>query len=138
MAAGGFAVKEKAMKHLLYWTPRVLIILFAAFISLFALDVFDAGYTFWETAFALFMHLIPTFLLIIALVIAWKWERVGGLLFIGLGVLFFIWFGGMRVGGPTLAENWFATLFMPGVMFLTGILFFTDQYYRSQHPSQTG
>jgi len=125
------------MKNLLYWTPRVLVILFTAFISLFALDVFAEGYTFWETLVALFMHLIPSFLLIIAIVIAWKWERIGGLLFIGLGLLFLVWFGGLREGGAGLIENWFATLLMPGVMFLCGILFFVDQFYRSQHPKQT-
>lgn len=135
VAAGTFAVKEKTMKNLLYWTPRVLVILFTAFISLFALDVFAEGYTFWETLVALFMHLIPTFLLIIALVVAWRWERVGGLLFIGLGILFLFWFGGR--GGQDVVENWFATLFMPGVMFLTGILFLADQYYRSQRPTHT-
>ena len=123
------------MKNLLYWTPRVLVILFTAFISLFALDVFAEGYTFWETLVALFMHLIPSFLLIIALVVAWRWERVGGLLFIGLGILFLFWFGGR--GDQDVVENWFATLFMPGVMFLTGILFLADQYYRSQRPTHT-
>ena len=122
------------MKNLLYWTPRVLVILFTAFISLFALDVFMEGYTFLETLIALFMHLIPTFLLIIVLIIAWRWERVGGLLFIGLGLLFLVWFGGSS--GDEIAQNWFATLFMPGMMFLTGILFFADQYYRRQHPKQ--
>ena len=32
-------------KRVLYWTPRVLGILFALFISIFALDVFGEGYS---------------------------------------------------------------------------------------------
>jgi hypothetical protein len=31
------------LKQLLFWTPRVLGILFAAFVSMFALDVFGKG-----------------------------------------------------------------------------------------------
>ncbi len=129
------------MKHFLYWTPRVLTILFIAFLSLFALDVFGEGYTFWETLVALFMHLIPHFLLIILLVIAWKWERVGGLLFIGLGLVFLFWFGGwdMLTGNATgfRAENWFGGLLIPGIVAGVGILFLVDQVYRKKHLTQS-
>ena len=44
----------------LYWAPRILSIIFAGFISLFALDVFNEGHSFWETLLALAVHLIPT------------------------------------------------------------------------------
>ncbi len=129
------------MKHFLYWTPRVLTILFIAFLSLFALDVFGEGYTFWETLVALFMHLIPHFLLIILLVIAWKWERVGGLLFIGLALVFLFWFGGwdMLTGNATgfRAENWFGGLLVPGLVAAVGILFLVDQVYRKKHLTQS-
>ncbi len=63
-----------AVTRTLLWLPRILCILFAAFISIFALDVFGAGYTASETLVALFMHLIPTGLILIALAIAWRWE----------------------------------------------------------------
>jgi hypothetical protein len=58
--------------------PRILAILFAAFLSVFALDVFGEGYWFWGTIRALFMHLIPTMIVLAALIIAWRWEGVGG------------------------------------------------------------
>jgi hypothetical protein len=32
---------KRPVKRLLFWAPRILCILFAAFVSLFALDVFD-------------------------------------------------------------------------------------------------
>ncbi len=80
--------KELKAKKFLYWIPRVVAILFAIFISLFALDVFGEGYTFWETIIALLIHLVPTYLVIITLLIAWKWEAVGGLIFIVLGLFY--------------------------------------------------
>ena len=77
-------------KRLLYWLPRVLTILFALFISIFALDVFDEGYSVGETIIALFMHLVPTFIVVIVLLIAWRWERIGAALFIALALLFML------------------------------------------------
>jgi len=41
-------------------------------ISLFAFDVFGTGAGFFKTLLALLMHLIPSFLLIIAIVYSWK------------------------------------------------------------------
>jgi hypothetical protein len=77
---------------MLYWSPRVLCILFAVFLSLFALDVFGPGRGFWETALALAMHLIPTFLVLVVLVLAWRWEWIGALVFTALAGLYFVRF----------------------------------------------
>ncbi|MBS3079046.1 hypothetical protein J4218_02915 [Candidatus Pacearchaeota archaeon] len=82
--------KNKKVNKWLFWTPRILAILFVMFISLFALDIFDSNLGFWGTILGLFMHLIPSFLLIIVLLIAWRYNLVGGIIFIGLGVLYFI------------------------------------------------
>jgi hypothetical protein len=76
---------------ILYWTPRVLTMLFAAFISIFALDVFEEHQTFWMTAVALFMHLLPTFAVIALLLIAWKWEWVGTAGFFCLATFYVYW-----------------------------------------------
>ena len=64
-------------KRLLFWTPRALAIVFIAFLSLFALDVFGEGYGFWQTLLALVIHLIPTWILIALLILAWRWEWIG-------------------------------------------------------------
>jgi hypothetical protein len=80
--------KEKKSHKILYWAPRVLSIIFILFVSMFALDIFGNGYTVWQTIVGLFMHLIPTWIMIIALVIAWKREIVGGVVFILLGLLY--------------------------------------------------
>lgn len=79
---------QNNMRRLLFWSPRVLSILFTAFISLFALDVFSEGYGFPEIIVALFMHLVPTFVLVVVIVTAWKNELFGGILFLTMGTIF--------------------------------------------------
>jgi hypothetical protein len=64
------------LNRILLWTPRLLGILFIAFISLFALDVFSE-YKGWEVILALLMHLRWSIILLIALILAWRWEWIG-------------------------------------------------------------
>ncbi len=78
------------LKQLLYWTPRGLGLLFALFVSLFALDVFGQGYGFWGTVGALLIHLIPVYVLLLALAIGWRWEWAGALLFAGFSVWYLV------------------------------------------------
>ena len=61
---------KTSVKRLLFWTPRILGLLFAAFIGIFALDVFDEHHGFWETALALGMHLVPTAILLLFLALS--------------------------------------------------------------------
>lgn len=58
----------------LFWAPRALCTLFIAFVSLFALDVFGEGQGFWRTLVDLMMHFIPSFVMLAALVVAWRRE----------------------------------------------------------------
>ena len=60
-------VEKKRVGKFLYWTPRILSILFLLFLALFSLDVVGQGYGFWGTIGALFMHNIPVFILLIVL-----------------------------------------------------------------------
>ncbi len=82
------------LKKILYWLPRVLAIAFTVFISLFALDVFSEGYSLGRLVVALFMHLIPTFLLVGILIIAWRYEKIGALLFLALSAIYTIFMQG--------------------------------------------
>ncbi len=75
-------------KRWLYWTPRVLCILFIAFVSIFALDVFGEAHGFWQTLAALAMHLVPSFVMAAALIAAWRWEWIGAAMFTLFGVFF--------------------------------------------------
>jgi hypothetical protein len=108
-------------KRALFWAPRVVCILSAVFLSLFALDVFGAGYSFWETILALLIHLVPTYIVVIALVVAWRWERVGSILFLGLGVFYIVDAWGRF--------TWDTYLVISGPLFLAGILFLLSWAY---------
>ena len=81
---------NEATKRTLYWAPRVLCLLFAAFLSIFALDVFSEDQGVWQTIGALVMHLVPTFAVLVVLAIAWRWEWVGAVMFTALGVLYVV------------------------------------------------
>jgi hypothetical protein len=118
------AVMKPTTRQLLFWVPRVLTILFAGFLSLFALDVFDEGFGFWGTVVALFMHLIPTWIVLIVLAVSWRWEWVGAVLFAALGLLY-VYFAVGR-GHP----EW--TLVISGPLFLVGGLFLLNWLYRKQ------
>jgi hypothetical protein len=111
-------------RHILFWAPRVLCILFAAFLSIFALDVFGEGHGVGGTMLALLMHLVPTFIIVIALIIAWRWEWVGSALFIGLGLFYIVWSWG--------EFPWVTYLTISGPLFLVGALFLVNWVRRAQ------
>ncbi|NER09636.1 hypothetical protein SAMN06265375_101850 [Muriicola jejuensis] len=77
----------KKKRKILYWSPRVLGILAILFISIFALDAFEPGLTLWQQLGAFLIHLIPSFVLLLLLLIAWKREMLGGILFFILGLV---------------------------------------------------
>jgi len=101
-------------KKLIHWLPRILGILFALFISIFALDAFGEGIPFIESVIGFLIHLLPTYIVIAVLLIAWKWEWVGGTLFIFAG--FFYIFGANNM-------HWSAYLTIAGPPILIGSLF---------------
>ena len=101
-------------KRALFWTPRALSILFIAFLSLFALDVFDGHLGFWQTVLALTMHQIPSFVLIAALVLAWRWEWIGAALYGAAGLLYVGWVVAMsRPVPPAIRLVWILTIAGP-------------------------
>lgn len=73
---------------ILHWAPRTLAIFAILFISVFALDSFNAELTVWQQISAFLIHLIPSFVLLAVLIVAWKWELVGGVVFVLLGLGF--------------------------------------------------
>lgn len=71
----------------IFWLPRILGIFFVAFVSIFALDVFDGHSGFWRIVFALVIHLIPSMVLVLVLLVSWKWPKLGGLGYLILGII---------------------------------------------------
>ena len=117
------------LKQLLTWTPRILCILFAAFISIFALDVFDGTHGFWQTTLALLIHLIPTWIVLVVLAFSWRWEWVGGILFTALGALYLIMFWGRF--------HWSVYLWIAGPLFLVGVLFILNWLFSKKLRAST-
>lgn len=113
---------QKNISKFVYWTPRILSIIFICFLTLFSLDIFGNGYGFWATVGGLFMHNIPSMILTIVLIISWKREIVGGVVFILAGLLYIA----MLVKGGIEVYQLFWILPISGPAFLIGILFFIN------------
>jgi hypothetical protein len=105
---------KEPRKTILYWLPRILSILFALFISLFALDVFDEGFIFPEVLWALLIHMVPTMLIILTLLVAWRWEWFGTVMFAGLAGFYIIM--------TAFREHWSAYLAIPLPLLAIAIL----------------
>ena len=73
---------------IVHWLPRIICILAVLFISMFALDAFEPGLSLGQQLLHFFMHLIPSFILLGILVLAWKWEKSGGIIFTIIGLVF--------------------------------------------------
>jgi hypothetical protein len=108
------------MKKGLFWTPRILSIIFVLFLSLMSLDVFESAQGFWQTTGALFLHLLPALILLAVVIISWKREIVGGVAFLvaGLAYIVFLLFSPFEWDKIMWAAQ------ISGVSFLTGVLFF--------------
>ena len=75
--------KEKIIR----WLPRLLCIGAILFISMFALDAFEPGKPFGQQLLDFMMHLIPTYILLLLLWVAWKKPFLGGILFAIIGIV---------------------------------------------------
>jgi hypothetical protein len=99
----------------LIWIPRVLAIVFIAFLLLFGLDVFSGEGPFLNKLGGFFVHSIPALILILTLIIAWSRPLIGGCIFILGGIAFTIFFRTYR-SFPTF-------LLLTVSLVLIGILF---------------
>jgi len=117
----------------LHWAPRILCILAILFVSMFSLDAFQAGMSLKDQLLAWLMHMIPSFILILVLVIAWIWENIGGIIFISLGLAFspFIFWGNYTHNHSV----WMSILIILMITFpfiLVGILFMLSYHTKSK------
>lgn len=114
---------KKKINKFIYWTPRILSIIFICFLALFSLDVISPELSFWQIVVGLFMHNIPVFVLLIVLLISWKHEIVGGIVFILAGALYVVMvlMNILRNSFEWYMVSWILTI--AGPAFLVGILF---------------
>lgn len=112
----------------LYWVPRILSIIFICLLALMSLDVFGLGLNFRQTLAALFMHSLPALFLLIVLIISWKYEIVGGIVFILAGLVYI----------ALLTRNQFEWYYLSwaiqisGIAFLIGILFLVGWFKKNK------
>ena len=114
---------NKILRQSLFWLPRVMGIIFVLFLSIFALDIFDMGLGFWGTILGLFMHLIPSMVLAIAIGLAWHRGWVGAAAFMGWALFYLASMRGF---------NWTVYMLIAGVPFGLGILFLAGWFWRDQ------
>jgi hypothetical protein len=114
------------LNKVIYWTPRGLAILFILFLTMFSLDIFDGNYGFWGTVVGLFMHNIPSLVLLILLIAAWKREFVGAIAF---GVAGLLYIATIVVKAINNQFEWYMLswcLIIAGPAFVVAVLFFIN------------
>jgi len=124
----------KKLKPFLYWLPRILCILAILFVSVFALDAFQPELTFWEQIQGFIMHLIPSFVLLFFLLIAWKWELIGGVIFVLIGLVLspFIYMHNYNMNGSVwMSIGVIAMITFPFI--LVGVLFIFGHNINKKH-----
>ncbi len=108
-------------KNTIYWLPRIISIAFVLFLSLFALDVFTE-YTGWNLVIAIFIHLLPSLILLGVIVISWKYDLVGAIIFLGFAVFY------VCMAGFNRPWSWYACISGPAVVI--GILFLVSWFQK--------
>lgn len=114
-------------KRILYWMPRILSTLFVLFLFAMSLDIISPELGAWQIAVGMLMHNIPAIILLGVLFISWKYEIVGGIVFILAGLLYIIFTAHSEIPWY-LMISWSMTI--AGPAFLIGILFLVDWYHR--------
>lgn len=120
---------SRLSSRMLFWTPRILSIAYIVFLSLFAWDVFGEGYSFWRACLALVIHLIPAFVLIVALILAWRWEWVGAAVYAAAGTVYVITVLPLRIAAAA-KFNWIVTI--AGPAFLVATMFLLSWWKRGE------
>lgn len=115
-------------KRWVWWAPRVLSFAFAAFLSLFALDVFGEGRDALGTIAALAVHLVPVYVVLLTLWIAWKHEWAGTIVYAMLAVAYIV-MANPRFPWQTLAA-------ISGPLFVMSALFFASWWSGRSSPGE--
>ncbi len=100
--------------RLLCRAARIVGVASIAFLSLFALDVFQPGVPLERTLIGLAIHLIPSLVLVGILVIGWHWPLIGGLLFLAVAALPFL----LLSNTPSVNGMLAAPFALTGVLFI--------------------
>ena len=114
----------KTTIKIFHWAPRILGILMTLFIGMFALDAFDPHLTILRQISNFLIQLIPAYIALITVVIAWKWDLAGCLIYLVLSLFYASW-------------AWHHPLWILGIslpLIILSILFFISWYLKRKEP----
>jgi Na+/proline symporter len=104
---------------------------------MFALDAFDGTHTSWEQLGHFFMHLIPSFVLLLVFFVANKWEMIGGILFTSIGVaLSPVVFSLNYSMNQSVGMSFGIVTAITGPFIVAGILFIVSSRFKKNEPKQ--
>lgn len=86
----------------LLWFSRILAILAILFMMMFSLDSFGGSDPIIRQILAFLIHNIPAFALILALVVSWRYQIAGGIIFILLSIALGIFWGSFKGNSGSL------------------------------------
>ena len=116
------------MAKVIHWAPRIAAIVIIFFVSLFSLDVFEMQGAPLELLGAFIMHSLPSIGLILVLVFAWRWPRIGYIAFLLAGLYF------LRFVIP--GQDWGNLLLFSMPLLLISGLFYADwRWHKPQSPA---
>jgi len=128
---------KKSIK-IFHWLPRIICMLAILFVSLFAADAFAPGLTIWQQLGGFTIHLIPSFILLAFLVVAWKWEYIGGIIFIiiGLGLSLFVFIHNYKMNDSIwISLSIILSITIPFV--IVGVLFIVSHFMKKKNLQAT-
>lgn len=102
------------MRKIFLWLPRILGVLFAVFIGMFAMDVFNQGYLGFDLVLAFLIHLIPAIIIIAFTLVGWRWPLSGTALFTVIGTVYIYYISG---------QPWLVYALISGPLYLVAVLF---------------
>jgi hypothetical protein len=107
-------------QNLLLWGPRIAGIIVAAFLALFAMDAFNerSGVSALSD-FAI--HLIPSLLVLAVVAVAWRYQWIGAIAFIGLAALYAL--------AARDRLDWIVVVSTP--LLVVGLLFLASWHHRT-------
>ncbi|WP_372641772.1 hypothetical protein [Ancylomarina sp.] len=121
-----------------HWLPRIICIIAILFISLFAADAFAPELSIWQQLGDFIMHLIPSFILLALLIVAWKWEYIGGIIFmiIGLGFSPIVFMHNYRMN-HSIGMSLGIILMITIPFVIVGILFIVSHFLKKKNLPKT-
>jgi len=115
------------LAKIIHWAPRLAAILIIFFVGLFSLDVFEMEASPLELLGGLLIHNIPSIVMLVLLIFAWKRPVVGFVAFLAAAALFAIFFVRDIYALPNLLLFVFPIL-------LVAFLFYADWKWLTPQP----